>query len=446
MPRWRSPLAALAALVLGACVPVTRPPPAPAPPPAAPPTIVIPATPPAAPAAPEVEVDEIDSSPPVRVGILVDTNRVEIASTSGLEITGAEGERTLGRALAGERLTVTAGPGGTLRVAGSTGAQVASGQGPLVFRPAEGGLLSLGGRAYRGDAIVQARPSGRVTAVNVVDMETYLLGVVPREIGKVGPELLEAAKAQAVAARTYAVKYLGRRRELGFDVFATVQDQVYGGAGDEHDPVTQAVRATAGEILSFDGRPIEAYYHSTCAGQTAAIDEVWNERPVPYLVSVRDVDPASGEAFDRSSSRFRWTQRWTAEQINTVLGRTLRDSVRGGGSVGQLRDMRVLERTPSGRVRAMRIETTGGTFTVGRDRVRWILLTPAGAALNSSKFDVEVTRGADGRASEVVATGGGWGHGIGMCQVGAMGRARAGQDYRAILAAYYPGTRLRDLY
>jgi stage II sporulation protein D len=445
VPRWRSSLAA-AALALGACVPVTQPAPAPAPapPPAAPPpVIVIPADPPAAPV---VEVDEIDSSPPVRVGILVDTPRVEISSTSGLEITGAGGDRPLGRALAGERLVVTSGSGGTLRVVGSTGAQVASGQGPLVFRAVGGGLLSLGGRPYRGDALVQARPGGRVTAVNVVDMETYLLGVVPREIGKVGPELLEAAKAQAVAARTYAVKYLGRRRDLGFDVYATVADQVYGGAGDEHDPVTQAVRSTAGEILSFDGRPIEAYYHSTCAGQTAAIDEVWNERPVPYLVSVRDVDPASGEAFDRSSSRFRWTQRWTAEQINTILGRTLRDSVRGGAAVGQLRDMRVLERTPSGRVRAMRIETTGGTFTVGKDRVRWILLTPAGAALNSSKFDVEVLRGADGRVTELVASGGGWGHGIGMCQVGAMGRARAGQDYRAILAAYYPGTRLRDLY
>ncbi|HEX8271895.1 MAG TPA: SpoIID/LytB domain-containing protein [Longimicrobiaceae bacterium] len=444
MPRWRSPLAAAAAaaLALGACVPVTQPAPAPAPPPAAPPpAIVIPADPPAVP-----EVEEINSAPPVRVGVLVDTTRVEISSTSGLEITAADGEGSLGRALAGERLVVTAGPGGTLRVAGPTGAQVASGAGPMLFRATGDGLLSLGGRPYRGDALVQARPSGRVTAVNVLDMETYLLGVVPREIGKVGPELLEAAKAQAVAARTYAVKYLGRRQELGFDVFATVQDQVYGGASDEHDPVSQAVRATAGEILSFDGRPIEAYYHSTCAGQTAAIDEVWNERPVPYLVSVRDVDPASGEAFDRSSSRFRWTQRWTAEQINSVLGRTLRDSVRGGGAVGQVRDMRVLERTPSGRVRAMRIETTNGAFTVGKDRVRWILLTPTGAALNSSKFDVEVVRGADGRVAEVVATGGGWGHGIGMCQVGAMGRARAGQDYRAILSAYYPGTRLRDLY
>ncbi|HEX2189975.1 MAG TPA: SpoIID/LytB domain-containing protein [Longimicrobiaceae bacterium] len=438
MRRWHSGLAA-AALLLGACVPRTVPPTAPPPPPAAPPAIFVPADPPTA-------LDEIDSAPPVRVGLLVDTTRVEVSSATGLEVVGAD-ERVLGRAAAGEQVTVTPGSGGTLRAAGSTGAVIATGPAPLLFRPAGGGVLTIGGRPYRGEAVVQLTPAGRVTAVNVLDMETYLLGVVPREIGKVGPELLEAAKAQAVAARTYAVKYLGRRRELGFDVFATVQDQVYGGAADEHDPVSRAVRETEGEILSYDGRPIEAYYHSTCAGRTAAIEEVWNERPVPYLVSVVDVDPATGESYDRSSSRFRWTQRWTAEQINGILARTLRDSLPpGAASVGQLRDMRVLERTPSGRVRAMRIETTGGTFTVGKDRIRWILLTPAGAALNSSKFDVEVVRGAGGRVTEVVATGGGWGHGIGMCQVGAMGRARAGQDYRTILQAYYPGTRHRDLY
>lgn len=435
MPRSRSGAALAATLLLGACVPRTAPPAAP--PPAPPPVIVIPAEPPV----------PAGATPAVRVGILVDTPRAEIFSTSPMTITSTVSERALGRAVAGERLTVSAGRNGTLRVTGSTGAEVASGPSPLLFRPEGGGEVSIGGKPYRGDAIVQANPSGSVTAINVLDMETYLLGVVPQEIGRVGPELLEAAKAQAVAARTYAVKYLGRRQQLGFDVFATVQDQVYGGMAAEHDPVSRAVRETAGEILTYQGQPIEAYYHSTCAGQTAAIDEVWNERPVPYLVSVVDVDPATREAYDRSSSRFRWTQRWTAEQINAALGRTLRDSLPAGvSSVGQLRDMRILEKTQSGRVRRMRIETTGGNFTVGKDRIRWILTTPSGAALNSSKFDVQVVRGAGGRVTEVVATGGGWGHGIGMCQVGAMGRARAGQDYRTILEAYYPGTRLRDLY
>ncbi|HEX5725134.1 MAG TPA: SpoIID/LytB domain-containing protein, partial [Longimicrobiaceae bacterium] len=316
---------------------------------------------------------------------------------------------------------------------------------PLVVQPAGEGVLGTGGGRYRGALVVQrARGGGGLTLVNRLDMESYLLGVVPREIGRVGPELLQASKAQAVAARTYAVRYLGRRAQQGFDVYATVDDQVYGGVAAEHEPVSQAVRETAGEILTYRGEPVLAYYHSTCAGQTAAIEEVWNDAPMPYLVSVRDVDPATGEAYDRASSRFTWTERWTHAQLVGILNRTLADSLRGR-RIGEVREMRVLERTPSGRVRVLRLETDAGTFSLGRDRVRWILTPVRGGILNSSKFDVRLVR-EGGRVTEIVAEGGGWGHGIGMCQVGAMGRARAGQDYRTILSAYYPGTEIRDLY
>jgi stage II sporulation protein D len=317
----------------------------------------------------------------------------------------------------------------------------------VVVRPAGQGPLSIGDRSYRGRALVRATGPGRLTAINEVDMENYLLGVVPQEIGTVGPERFEAAKAQAVAARTYAVKYLGRRGSLGFDVYATTQDQVYGGLKAEYDLASRAVRETAGEILTYQGQPIEAYYHSTCAGQTAAIDEVWNQAPVPYLVSVVDVDPRTGQAYDVKSSRFRWTETWPAATLDSILARTLADSLPAGvPSVGKLRDIRVLQRTPSGRVKAMRITTTNAEFTVGGDRVRWILRTPKGALLNSSKFDVQVQRDAAGNPVQVVATGGGWGHGIGMCQVGAMGRSEAGQSYREILQAYFPHTRITDLY
>ena len=154
------------------------------------------------------------------------------------------------------------------------------------------------------------------------------------------------------------------------------------------------------------------------------------------------VNPATGEAYDRSSSRFTWTERWTGPELVSTLNRTLADSL-GGRRITRVREMRVTQRTESGRVRSMIIDTDAGRFNVGKDRVRWIL-TPArggGALLNSSKFDVRMT--SDGG---VVAEGGGWGHGIGMCQVGAMGRARAGQDYRTILEAYYPGTQINKLY
>ncbi|HEX8831393.1 MAG TPA: hypothetical protein VF705_09525, partial [Longimicrobium sp.] len=166
--------------------------------------------------------------------------------------------------------------------------------------------------------------------------------------------------------------------------------------------------------------------------------------PVPYLVSVSDVDPRTGEAWDRASSRFSWTERWSHDQLVAVLNRTLADSLRGR-RIREIQDMDVVSRTQSGRVRALRLSTDAGTFTLGRDRVRWILVPARGGTLNSSKFDVRVER-SGGQVVQIVAEGGGWGHGIGMCQVGALGRARGGQDYRTILDAYYPGTRLERMY
>ena len=438
-PPWRSALAALALAALSACgprdpvygpVPVP-PPPAPVPPPAAPdaPPVRPPAPPPAAAA----------RAPAVRVGLAVDTPTVAVTSPERFTVKTAGG-RTIARVLpGGEARFRRAGAGAEVRAGGRTETHPL----PLVVEPEEIGALVTGGKPYRGALLVQAAGAGGLTLVNRLDMESYLLGVVPREIGRASEDIYQAVKAQAVAARTYAVKYMNRRATLGFDVYPTVEDQVYGGLEAENDIVMRAVGETAGEILTWQGEPITAYYHSTCAGQTAAIDEVWNERAVPYLVSVRDVDPRTGEAYDRASSRFQWTERWTHDQLVATLNRTLRDSLRGR-TIGEIRGMDVTARTPSGRVRSLVISTDAGSFTVGRDRVRWILVPTRGGILNSSKFDVRLVRGGGG--TEIVAEGGGWGHGIGMCQVGAMGRARAGQEYREILRAYYPGTQIRDMY
>lgn len=408
-------------LLASACVPRSAPVPSPAPPGSA-----------ALPAA----------EPTVRVGVQVEVQSARLSSDRELQLLAPAGG-TIRRARPGETITVTADAAGRLRIDGER----VPGDATLLTARSRGGAVRVNDRSYRGEIVVQSTAPGALTVVNRVEMEDYLLGVVPREIGRVGPERYEAVKAQAVAARTYAVRYLGRRESLGFDVFATVQDQVYGGVEDEYNLVTRAVRETAGEILVHGGRPIEAYYHSTCAGHTAAIDEVWNSPPIAYLQAVRDVDPRTGQAYDHFSSRFRWTQRWSADELNQILSRTLADSVRPGMSgVGRVRDIQLLERTPSGRIGRMRITTTTGDFVVGGDRIRWIFLTPSGAILNSARFEIDIERGSNGDPVAFVATGGGWGHGIGMCQVGAMGRAEAGQNYRTILQTYYPGAQLVDLY
>ena len=389
------------------------------------------------------------SAPALKVGLVVDTPAGTVSSPSGLTVETESGENidelAQGRSVAfgadgdgGIAMTVL-GPGGDPD--GRPRHGLAS---PVVVRAAEGGVVEVRGEAYRGAILVQDAGRRGLTFVNRLDIESYLLGVVPKELGDVDESAFEAIKAQAVAARTYAVKYMGRRTSLGFDVYPSTQDQVYGGVRAERELVSRAVRETAGQVMTYGGEPITAYYHSTCAGRTAAIDEVWNVAHVPYLVSVEDVDPRTGEAYDRASSRFRWTERWSHDQLVSILNRTLADSLRGR-RIHEIDDMDVLSRTQSGRVRAMRIETDAGSFTVGRDRVRWILAPARGGILNSSKFDVRLER-SGGQVVSIVAEGGGWGHGIGMCQVGAMGRARAGQDYRTILETYYPGARLTRLY
>jgi stage II sporulation protein D len=442
---WRS-LSVLALAFAGACAPrgarvptvpvvvirdtvVTNRPPAPRD------TVVLTPTQPSRP--------PVANATPVSVGLIIDTSTVEIGSAGAFTVHTEDG-REIGRAAGGQTVEFRD-AGSTVSIASRGGGQIAAGglRPPLLVRSTNDGTLTLRGQPYRGELRVQQAPGGGLTVVNRLDMETYLQGVVPREIGRFDLDIYEAIKAQAVAARTYAYTYLGRRAQQGFDVYATVEDQVYGGAGAENETVNRAVRETSGEILAYNGRPITAYYHSTCAGYTAAVDEVWNNPPVPYLVAVRDVDP-SGQAYDRSSSRFSWTVNWTHDQLVGILNTTLADSLRGR-RIGRIEDMQVQQRTPSGRVRALRLQTDAGSFTLGKDRIRWILRPTAATTLNSSKFDLSVSR-SGGRISQIVATGGGWGHGIGMCQVGAMGRARAGQDYRTILGTYYPGTAIQKLY
>ncbi|SOD01845.1 stage II sporulation protein D [bacterium JGI 053] len=448
MRRWADVAVAAALASLAACgggrreprygpIPVAPPPrPAPAPVPPPPPGVddrPVPAT----------------SAPAVKVGLVVDAPAGIVSSPSGLTVETERGDN-IDELQQGRSLAFAAEPDGSIAMtvvdaAGSVVGRTRYGlQPPVVVRAADGGVVEVRGTAYRGAILVQRAGRGGLTFVNRLDLESYLLGVVPRETGDVDASAYEAVKAQAVAARTYAVAHVGGRASLGFDVYPGTQDQVYGGVAAEREMISRAVRETAGEVATYGGTPINAYYHSTCAGRTAAIDEVWNVRPVPYLVSVEDVDPRTGQAYDRGSSRFTWTERWTQAQLVSVLNRTLADSLRGR-RIHEIEDMEVLSHTASGRVRAMRIDTDAGSFTVGRDRVRWILTPARGGLLNSSKFDVRLER-SGGAVSSIVAEGGGWGHGIGMCQVGAMGRARAGQDYRTILEAYYPGIRIERMY
>ncbi|MCI0434264.1 MAG: SpoIID/LytB domain-containing protein [Gemmatimonadetes bacterium] len=335
---------------------------------------------------------------------------------------------------------------GTLQAVSERGARMQTREAIRVAADRDG-LIQADGRTYRGTIVLARTVADRITAINVIDLEDYLLGVVPHEIGMRPEAELEAVKAQAIASRTYAIGHLGAREQHGFDFYATTQDQLYLGAAGEDPIATRAVRETRGEILTHQGLPILAYYSSTCGGETAAIEESWPWRaPLPYLKSVPDRDPATGRAWCETSNRFRWTTTWSRAQLLAVLGESLR--AYAGTSITAADDVEAVERVstgPSGRA-TVRL-TTGASYTVRADSVRWVLRTaPGGAILNSSRIDEIDAMRSGGRLEQLTIRGGGWGHGVGMCQVGALGRARGGQTYTQILLAYYTNTELMKLY
>ena len=178
--------------------------------------------------------------------------------------------------------------GGSLVVEGEEGATIRAATLRLI--PLDPEPVRVGGKAVRGE--LELRPgSAAVVVVNVVNLEEYLRGVVPAEMGPRSFPNLDALKAQAVAARTYAVAHLGEHAAEGYDLCDSQACQVYEGAGAEHPLTDRAVRETAGEIVTFQGRPIDAMYHSTCAGHTEDAVALFPQRAQPYLAGV----PCRGE-------------------------------------------------------------------------------------------------------------------------------------------------------
>ncbi|MBR9990818.1 MAG: SpoIID/LytB domain-containing protein [Gemmatimonadetes bacterium] len=386
------------------------------------------------------------AEPRVRIGIVVDSSTAQVGAATGFAIRVAGGDEIM-RGAAGETWTFSADAQGFVSARGPAGV-IRPRAASLRVIPDQPGGLTINGRRYRGEAMIIPRSGGRVSALNIVELEEYLLGVVPREIGRLPASMIEATKAQAIAARTYAVGNLGGRETLGFDFHATVMDQVYGGMADEDTIVNRAVRETAGEILTYNGSPILAYYSSTCGGRTASIEDSWtNRQPLPYLRSVSDRIPGTEEYYCSTSNRFNWSTEWTRPQLLAVLGETLRSHTRGVvQGVSRLDGVRIVDRNASGRA-TVELSVDGRDYTLRGDSIRWVLRPqPGPAILNSSLLhDIETVRGPNGIES-IEVHGGGWGHAIGMCQVGAMGRARAGQSYSEILRAYYTGVEVRRLY
>jgi stage II sporulation protein D len=306
-------------------------------------------------------------------------------------------------------------------------------------------LLSLDGKPYPGVLVcyLPEHESGPPQIINRVHVEDYLLGVLPPELGERTADEFEAVKAQAVAARTYALSHLGQYPGREYDLRADHFDQIYVGLQTPRSWVKKAVEQTAGEVLRHDGDLIQAYYHSTCGGSTDDIAAVWGKDPRPYLVMADD------DTFCAWSKYSAWTETWDAATLHKNLQaylQTLPDAP--FPSFSRVLSMQTAGRTPGGRVQELIILTDQGSWTVRSDKIRWALGRPStnGPILESARFSLFPEDDESGTLARLTAVGSGYGHGVGMCQCGTIGRARAGQDYREILTHYYSGAEIKKTY
>lgn len=332
------------------------------------------------------------------------------------------------------------------------------------------GIVLIGGKPYRGMGEVGFNSGGTLAGINILPIEQYLYGVVPRELPPVPYGELEAQKSQAIAARTYTLANLGKRSSDGYDLLPTPSDQVYGGYAAEHPISNQAIDETSGIVATYEGKLITAVYNSTSGGFSANNEDVWSSDPVPYLRGVPDAERGKAlenvptlEVFKNHSNStslraakegdyesdwskyHRWNFEWTAEEISDVL------STYYNVQVGKVLEINVLERSNSGRVLKIEYVTENGTFYEFKDKVRWSLKYINGSGgqsvLLSTLFYIEPV--VDNKTKEVTgfkAYGGGWGHGVGLSQTGAMGMAVKGYTYDEILKHYYQGIELEKRY
>lgn len=279
------------------------------------------------------------------------------------------------------------------------------------------GLLALNNHVYRGDFLIKRADiqnnninldqiNTSFNVINYLDLEDYLLSVVPSEMPSLWP--LEALKAQAIAARSYALANLGKHASAGYDLKDNTEDQVYLGVKSEADSTNAAVSYTKGLVMKYNGKPICAYFHSCSGGSTEKAENVWHS-PVPYLKSVID--------FNQEAPLYNWTKNYSIFQTESGLPK----------DIGYIFSITILAKAPSGRATYILINGSNGSRIISGEAARKYFNLP------STNFNVTPTETA------YVFAGKGFGHGLGLSQWGAKSLAKYGYNAAQILCYYYDG-------
>ncbi|MBW4564502.1 MAG: SpoIID/LytB domain-containing protein [Mojavia pulchra JT2-VF2] len=341
----------------------------------------------------------------LRVAIERGVNQVRVGSSTTATVKDSVG-RTLGQLPAMNAFYAQAVPGGVALDKWQSGL--------FWIEPAGKGFVYIGDRWYRGRTLVVPTEKG-LTAVNWVDLEEYLYSVIGGEMDAKWPQ--EALKAQAIAARTYALYEREKQRNSNpiYDLGASPDRwQIYKGVSSESPGTYTAVDATAGQVLTYKNKIILSVFHACSGGHTENVEDVWGNA-LPYLRAVQD--------YDQNIRECNWVKTFSPAEISSRIS-----------GVGNVKDMIPEAFSPFRSVKALKILGDKGTKMLQGEDVRTAL------RLKSTRFNV--SKGADG---SFILQGLGYGHGLGMSQWGAYNLAQRGANHLQILGHYYRGVSLTPI-
>jgi stage II sporulation protein D len=352
----------------------------------------------------------------LRVAIEENVPQVRIGSSVNATITDASTNQPLGEIQGMNGFTATPGGRGIAldRYSASS----------IAITPKDpNGVVWIGDRWYRGRTIIRPSSSG-LTAINHVDLEHYLYSVLGGEMNGNWPQ--EALKAQAVAARSYALYRRNRDGNSSFDLCDTARCQVYRGVQDESTGTQTAVNGTAGQVLTHNGTIIEALFHSSSGGHTENVEDVWSTR-VPYLRAVPD--------YDQAAPVYSWTKTISSTELGNIVGLGPIKNVIPIGSPtagGSYRKLQFI--STSGTSKAVTTENLRDTLNLRSAKIKII------GQFSNTKANTK-TQNPD----TFIIQGNGFGHGLGMSQYGAKGMAEQGVNYQQIVLHFFQNTKLAKI-
>jgi stage II sporulation protein D len=344
----------------------------------------------------------------IKIGIILNADSFTAANVSEFYITDSAGKKlklTKGKVrLSYDGKTISAGGKYSLSL-------------PVEIRGGNN-IIFADKKAYRGYITVRAYGK-KINVINVLSIEDYTKGVLPKEAS--ASWNMEALKAQAVISRTYTLANLNKHSSQGFDLCSTTHCQVYGGAQEEALSCNTAVVYTKGEVLTYGGKLAQTVFHANCAGHTEDPKYVWGWKDSPAYLSGIKCKYCAGSPHSR----------WETALDEDFITKKLESA---GYKTGSVKSVKIKGKTKAGSAKEIEIKSANGTIVMNAYKFR--------LAVDAWKIKSVTFESIKKRDGKFVFKGKGWGHKVGLCQWGAKGMGDAGKSYKQILEYYYPKTKL----